>query len=35
MYAKVTWARVVNYVKISAYLVEALIKGFWPNVGGG
>lgn len=28
MYAKVTWARVVNYVKISAYLVEALIKGF-------
>jgi hypothetical protein len=28
MYAKVAWARVVKYVEVSAYLVEALLKGF-------
>jgi hypothetical protein len=28
MYAKMAWARVITFVKISAYSVEALLKGF-------
>ena len=28
MYVKATWARVVKFVKISTYLVKALLKGF-------
>lgn len=28
MYAKVAWARVVKFVKISIYLAKALLKGF-------
>lgn len=27
MYAKMAWARVLKLVKISGYLVEALLKG--------
>lgn len=28
MYAKVAWERVVRFIKISAYLAKALLKGF-------
>lgn len=28
VHAKVAWARVVQFVKISAYQTEALLKGF-------